>query len=177
MPRACSRSELQRSQLTDLHGHATLAAALQRALCSEVKLEGIGLSCLVFEMDGPCVKAQWGVASQLNLKCCLCHLSTEFLKSVSVIKAQKIKKSRLCSLRWCSVGGSGNHSIIVPSADLTFVASWTCHLSYCMGCPATLAPPLEVLQVAGNVAERVQVSERQEPPATALQRQLSASTG
>ena len=42
------QSELQMSQVTDLHGHANLAAALQRAFCSEVKLEGIGLSCLVF---------------------------------------------------------------------------------------------------------------------------------
>ena len=116
------QSELQRSQLIDLHGHATLAAALQRAFCSEVKPEEIGLLCLVFGMDVPCVTTQLGVASQLNLKCCSCHPSIELLDSSRRGRA----KDRGCAP--CD-GEAWGARAITASADL---------ICCCLGSPSGL---------------------------------------
>ena len=54
------QSELQWPQDIDLHGHGTLAAALQRAFCSEATLEEVSLSCLMSGLDVPCMKAHLG---------------------------------------------------------------------------------------------------------------------
>ncbi len=55
------QSELQRPQDIDLHGHASLAAALQRATGSEPRLEEVRLLCCMYHMDVPVRESTgWG---------------------------------------------------------------------------------------------------------------------
>ena len=83
--------ELKGRMLSTCMGMQPWQQPCKRAFCSEVKLEEIGLSCLVFGMDVPCGKVELGLASQLNLKCCFCHPSTEVLGSSSFIKHGRAK--------------------------------------------------------------------------------------
>ena len=53
------QSELRRLQDTDLHGHAPLEAALQRASHSEPELEEVRLLCFMLGSDVSCKMHSW----------------------------------------------------------------------------------------------------------------------